>query len=95
VPDDAGAAAPAHRGDRQDSGWPEGAAVSSRYEFRVAGLVSQRSRCAFPDMTVVDAPPETIIIGEVQDESHLHGVLALIQSLGLRVVSLHEMPRGP
>jgi hypothetical protein len=69
--------------------------VSSRYEFRVAGLVSQRSRGAFPDMVVVDAPPETIIVGDVEDESHLHGVLALIQSLGLRVVSLHEMPPGP
>jgi hypothetical protein len=69
--------------------------VSSRYEFRVAGLVSQRSRGAFPDMVVADAPPETIIVGDVEDESHLHGVLALIQSLGLRVVSLHEVPRGP
>jgi hypothetical protein len=63
-----------------------------RYEFRVAGLVSERSRGAFPEMTVVDAPPETIICGEVRDESHLHGVLALIQSLGLHVVSLHEVP---
>ena len=62
------------------------------YEFRVAGLLSQRSRDAFPEMTVVDAPPETIIRGEVVDESHLHGVLAMIQNLGLRVVSLHEVP---
>lgn len=63
-----------------------------QYEFRVAGLLSQRSRDAFPEMTVVDAPPETIIRGEVVDESQLHGVLSLIQSLGLRVVSLHEVP---
>jgi len=65
---------------------------SRQYEFRVAGLLSQRSRDAFPEMTVVDAPPETIIRGEVVDESQLHGVLAMIQNLGLRVVSLHEVP---
>ena len=65
---------------------------SHRYVFRVAGLVSERSRAAFPDMMVVDAPPETIITGEVRDESHLHGVLVMIQSLGLRVVSMQEVP---
>jgi hypothetical protein len=57
----------------------------------VAGLLSERTRDAFPDMTVVDVPAETIILGEVVDESHLHGVLALIQDLGLRVVSINEV----
>ena len=65
--------------------------TSYHYEFRVAGLVSERTRSAFPDMTVVDAPTETIIFGEVVDESHLHGVLALIQDLGLRVVSVNQV----
>ncbi|GAA5113000.1 hypothetical protein [Pseudonocardia adelaidensis] len=64
---------------------------SRRYEFRVAGRVSERTRGAFPDMTVVDAPPETIIVGEIIDESHLHGVLALIQNLGLRVVAVNQV----
>ncbi|WP_456931415.1 hypothetical protein [Geodermatophilus sp. SYSU D00079] len=39
----------------------------------------------------MDAPSETIIYGEVVDEAHLHGVLALIQDLGLHVVSVHEV----
>jgi hypothetical protein len=42
---------------------------------------------------MVDAPPETIIVGEVTDEAHLHGVLALIQDLGLHVVAVYEAPR--
>lgn len=66
-----------------------------RYEFRVSGLLSERTRDAFPDMTVVDAPPETIILGDVLDESHLHGVLALIQDLGLHVVSVNQIPGVP
>lgn len=58
----------------------------------MAGRLSERSRCAFADMTVQDAPPETIIFGDVVDDSHLHGVLALIQTLGLHVVSVNEVP---
>ncbi|WP_275585796.1 hypothetical protein [Geodermatophilus sabuli] len=42
-------------------------------------------------MVLVEAPPETIIYGEVIDEAHLHGMLALIQDLGLHVVSVHEV----
>ena len=62
-----------------------------RYEFRVAGRLSENTRGAFPDMTVLDAPPETIIRGEVIDDSHMHGVLALILNLGLRVVSVNQV----
>lgn len=65
--------------------------TSQRYEFRVAGLLSDRTRGAFPDMTVVDVAPETIILGEVVDESHLHGVLSLIQDLGLRIVAVNQV----
>ena len=65
--------------------------TTRRYEFRVAGRLSEHTRGAFPDMTVLDAPPETIIRGDVIDDSHLHGVLALIQSLGLRVVSMNQV----
>lgn len=63
-----------------------------RYEFRVSGRLSENTRGAFEDMTVREIPPETLIFGEVVDESHLHGVLALIQSLGLEVVSVHQVP---
>lgn len=65
---------------------------SRRYEFRVAGWLSDHTRGAFPDLEVVDAPPETIIYGDILDEAQLHGVLAVMQDLGLRVVSLHEVP---
>ena len=63
-----------------------------RYEFRVAGLLSERTRGAFPDMTVVDAPPETVIVGDVLDDAHLYGVLGLLQDLGLRLTALRQVP---
>ena len=37
--------------------------------------------------------PETVMHGEVVDEAHLHGILARLQLLGLRVVSMREVPR--
>jgi hypothetical protein len=69
--------------------------TARRYEFRVAGRLSERAQGAFTDMAVNDAPPETIISGDVVDDSHLHGVLALIQNLGLHVVSVNEVPPAP
>jgi len=62
-----------------------------RFEFRVYGPVSEDARHALSGLAVVDAPPETIIVGEVMDESHMHGVLALIRSLDLHLVSMHEV----
>jgi len=64
----------------------------NRYEFRVAGKLSDRARHAFDDMEVVEAPPETIIRGVVVDDSHLHGILALLQTMGLQVVAMNEVP---
>jgi hypothetical protein len=66
-----------------------------RYEFRVAGRLSERVQGAFVDMAVHDAPAETVISGEVVDDAHLHGVLAQIQNLGLHVVSVLQVPSSP
>ena len=63
-----------------------------RYEFRVAGTLSERVQGAFDDMQVVVTPPETIIRGEIVDESHLHGMLALLRALGLHMVSMNQVP---
>jgi hypothetical protein len=63
-----------------------------RYEFRVAGLLSERTRGAFPDMIVVDGSSETVIVGDVLDDAHLYGVLGLLQDLGLRLIALRQVP---
>jgi hypothetical protein len=63
-----------------------------RFEFRVHGSLTEEARDALSGLVVVDAPAETIIFGEVMDESHLHGVLALVRSLNLHLISMHEVP---
>jgi hypothetical protein len=39
----------------------------------VAGRLSDETRAAFPDMKVIDVPAETLIYGDIADESHLLG----------------------
>jgi hypothetical protein len=63
-----------------------------RYEFRVDGGLSEAIQAAFPDMRIIEAPRETIIVGKVLDESHLHGIIAQLETLGITVVSVHPFP---
>ena len=62
-----------------------------RYEIRIAGRLSARARSAFVDMDVSAAPPETVIADTVDDDADLQQLLALIQSLGLSIVSVDQV----
>jgi len=69
--------------------------VQRQYEFRVSGRLSERTRDAvgdFSEMRIVAAPPETILYGAVTDQAHLHGILTFLESLGLQIVSVHQLP---
>jgi hypothetical protein len=63
-----------------------------RYEFRVDGRLSEEARNALADMRITEAPLQTVIDGEVLDESHLHGIIVQLQTLGITVVSVHPVP---
>ena len=65
------------------------------YEFRVEGRLTDEARAAFGDMRITEVPPETVIDGEVIDESHLHGIVAQLRALGLTVVSARPVPQAP
>ena len=62
-----------------------------RYEVRVTGRVSQRARDAFAEMEVSEVTAETVISGLVHQDEQLHDLLAVIQSLGLHVVSVEQV----
>jgi hypothetical protein len=64
----------------------------TRYEFRVEGRLTEEARTAIADMRVTEVPPETVIDGEVLDESHLHGIIVQLQALGITLVSAHPVP---
>jgi hypothetical protein len=68
--------------------------VSERqYEFRVLGRLSEKTREAFTNMEVTEVPAETIISTSLADDGDIHAVLALIQSLGLNVISVERVSR--
>ena len=63
-----------------------------RYEFRIAGRLSERASIAFNGMDVKEVPAETVISGEINDEGGVQEILTLIQSLGLDVISIRQDP---
>jgi hypothetical protein len=63
-----------------------------RYEFRVDGRLTDEAKDAFAGMRIIEIPPQTIIDGEVLDESHLHGMIVQLQALGITVVSVQPIP---
>lgn len=65
---------------------------STRYELRIKGRLSSDVREDFDEFELTEAPVETIMLGEVVDDAHLHGVLARLQAFGLQVLSLRSLP---
>ena len=62
-----------------------------RYEVRVTGRLSQRARSAFAGMEVEEVTAESVISSLVHEDEQLHELLAVIQSLGLHVVSVQQV----
>ena len=54
--------------------------------------MSEDARNAFVDMRITEVPLQTVLDGEVLDESHLQGIIAQLQTLGITVVSVHPVP---
>jgi hypothetical protein len=43
-------------------------------------------------MTLEPAPGQTVLVGEIRDQSHLYGVLDRVRSLGLELISVEPSP---
>jgi hypothetical protein len=62
------------------------------YEIRIKGRLSDTVTGAFEEFTAAVKPAETVMRGEVRDQSELHGVLERIQSLGLELIEVRRLP---
>jgi hypothetical protein len=65
------------------------------YEIRIKGRLSDSLLAAFEGLTASVEPAETVLHGPVQNQAALHGLLDRIQSLGLELVEVRRLPRGP
>jgi hypothetical protein len=65
---------------------------SITYEIRVEGIVDGLWTRWFNGMTITYVGnSETILIGELQDQAALHGVLERIRDLGLSLISVRRV----
>jgi hypothetical protein len=59
-----------------------------RYQLVVEGELGPRFSDAFENMHVEAHEGTTVITGTIKDQAHLHGLLAMVASLGLKLVSV-------
>ena len=61
------------------------------YEIRIKGRLSDSLTHVFEEFTSTVRPAETVMRGELRDQSELHGVLETIQSLGLELIEVRRL----
>ncbi len=64
---------------------------ASGYEIRIKGRLSDTATSAFEQFTAKVRPAETVMRGEVRDQSELYGLLDQIQALGLDLIEVRRM----
>ena len=62
------------------------------YRIVVQSELSSRYAVAFEEMEMETKNGDTILTGEVIDQPHLHGILARINGLGLKLLSVQALP---
>jgi hypothetical protein len=61
------------------------------YEIRIKGRLSDTTTSRFEQFTASVKPAETVMRGEVRDQSELHGLLDQIQALGLDLIEVRQL----
>jgi hypothetical protein len=65
------------------------------YEIRVRGRVTPAVLARFEGMKATIEPVETKLHGPLPDQAALHGVIGLVNSLGLELVEVRRLPGEP
>ena len=63
------------------------------YRIVVRSELSDKYAVAFEGMEMETKNGDTILTGEVIDQPHLHGILARINGLGLKLLSVQALPK--
>lgn len=67
---------------------------AKRYRIVVRGRLSERFLTAFDGMTLEAAAGETVLSGEIADQSALYGLLDRLRDFGLELVSVDSEVRS-
>jgi hypothetical protein len=68
-----------------------GVVAPAGYEIRIKGRLSDTLIESFESFSASLKPAETVMRGELRDQSELYGVLDRIQSLGLELVEIRRL----
>jgi hypothetical protein len=60
----------------------------TRYRITVRGRLTDRLGFAFAGLTFELVGSDTVLVGEIRDQSHLYGVLDTACSLGLELIDV-------
>jgi hypothetical protein len=67
---------------------------STHYEITVRGRLSEPLAGAFDGLIATPADADTVIRGQIVDQSALYGVLERIESLGLELLDVRRTASG-
>jgi hypothetical protein len=67
-------------------------ATNERYEIRITGHLASRWAAAFEGITLTQhADGTTVLVGQIADQSALHGLLRRLGDLGLPILSVRKV----
>lgn len=67
--------------------------MTGRYEIRLPYALSDNLADAFPEMDAVEIQPAcTLLVGTLQDQTELRGILARIEDLGMDFLEVRQQP---
>jgi hypothetical protein len=66
--------------------------TAASYEIRIKGRVGDPLLESFSGLDASIKPAETVLRGKIQDQAALHGLLDRIQSLGLELIEIRQVP---
>jgi hypothetical protein len=64
------------------------------YEIRIKGQLRKPVLASFAEFAASTRSPETVLSGALDDQHALHRVLARIQSLGLELIAVRQLPES-
>ena len=66
--------------------------TSTNYQVRVSGTIPSELLAELSDMTISVEPPETVLYGELPDQSALFGLISRMHGMGLRLIEIRRLP---
>jgi hypothetical protein len=64
---------------------------SSYYEIRVSGTLPPEALLDFDRLTASVEPVETVVHGPLRDQAALNGLLARLETLGVKVMEIRRL----